>query len=591
MSTRHPDLLIKGGTIVDGTGGERFVGDIAISGGIVTDVHRTATDGSAGIVADAREVIDARGLLVTPGFVDVHTHYDGQATWDEVLNPSTGHGVTTIVTGNCGVGFAPVPKGREQWLIELMEGVEDIPGTALAEGIQWDWETFPQYLDALERRRHSIDIGSQIAHGAVRAFVMGERGARNEPATSDDIAAMGRIVQEAIEAGALGFSTSRTLGHRAMDGEPVPGTFAAEDELFGIGRAMARGGRSVFELAPMGAGGEDLVAPHKEVEWMCRLAAEIGMPVSFALLQIDAAPNLWRELMDASLAATERGAPVYPQVAGRPFGMLVGLQTHHAFKKRPTYMKLASTLAFPALVSRLREPSIRRAILDESDLPRDPSVLFDSMNTAVQAQLHKVYVLGDPPNYEPTREQSVLSLAQARNIDPLELLYDLLLEEDGRALLMLPIFNYFDANLDAVREMFTHPAGVAGLGDGGAHCGMICDASIPTFLLTHWVRDRTRGAKLGLEWVIKKQTADTARLYGLGDRGELTVGKKADLNVIDLANMKLHAPRVAYDLPAGGRRLLQEASGYVATVVSGETIRRDGVDTGARPGSVLRGAR
>jgi N-acyl-D-amino-acid deacylase len=591
MSARHPDILIKGGTVVDGTGGERFAGDIAISGGLVTDVRPTATDGSGGIVADARELIDARGLLVTPGFVDVHTHYDGQATWDELLHPSTGHGVTTIVAGNCGVGFAPVPKGREQWLIELMEGVEDIPGTALAEGIQWDWETFPEYLDALERRRHSIDIGSQIAHGAVRAFVMGERGARNEPASSDDIAAMGRIVQEAIEAGALGFSTSRTLGHRAMDGEPVPGTYAAEDELFGIGRAMARGGRSVFELAPMGAGGEDIVAPHKEVDWMCRLAAEIGMPVSFALLQVDAAPNLWRELMDASLAATERGAPVYPQVAGRPFGMLIGLQTHHAFKKRPTYVKLASSLAFPELVARLREPAVRRAILDEADLAPEPSVLFDSMNRAVQAQLHKLYVLGDPPNYEPTRDQTVLALAKARNADPLELLYDLLLEQDGRALLMLPIFNYFDSNLDAVREMFTHPAGVAGLGDGGAHCGMICDASIPTFLLTHWVRDRTRGDKLALEWVVKKQTSDTARLYGLGDRGVLTVGKKADVNVIDLDNMILHSPRVAYDLPAGGRRLLQEASGYRATIVSGQVIRRDGIDTGARPGSVLRGAR
>ncbi|HUP74791.1 MAG TPA: amidohydrolase family protein [Acidimicrobiales bacterium] len=591
MSTRQPDLLLKGGTVVDGTGRDRFVADIAISGGLVTDVRPTGGDGSGGIDADAREVIDARGLIVTPGFVDVHTHYDGQATWDEVLNPSTGHGVTTIVTGNCGVGFAPVPKGREQWLIELMEGVEDIPGTALAEGIKWDWESFPEYLDALDRRRHSIDIGSQIAHGAVRAFVMGERGARNEPATSDDIAAMGRIVQEAIEAGALGFSTSRTLGHRAIDGEPVPGTFAAEDELFGLGRAMARGGRSVFELAPMGAGGEDLIAPHKEVDWMCRLAGEIAMPVSFALLQVDAAPNLWRELMDASLAATERGAPVYPQVAGRPFGMLVGLETHHAFKKRPTYVKLASELPFIELVAQLREPAVRRAILDEHDLPIDRSVLFDSMTKAIQAQLHKVYVLGSPPNYEPTREQSVLAIAGARNVDPLELLYDLLLEHDGHALLMLPIFNYFDANLDAVREMFTHPAGVAGLGDGGAHCGMICDASIPTFLLTHWVRDRTRGEKLALEWVVKKQTADTARLYGLGDRGVLTAGMKADVNVIDLANMTLHSPRVAHDLPAGGRRLLQEASGYVATIVSGEVIRRNGVDTGARPGSVLRGAR
>jgi N-acyl-D-aspartate/D-glutamate deacylase len=309
------------------------------------------------------------------------------------------------------------------------------------------------------------------------------------------------------------------------------------------------------------------------------------------LLQVDAAPQLWRELMDASLDATERGAPVYPQVAGRPFGMLVGWQTHHAFKKRPTYADLASRLSFDELVARLREPAVRDAILSETDLPPSQGVLFDSMSKAIQLQLHKVYVLGDPPNYEPTREQSVLAVAQARGVDPLALLYDLLLEQDGRALLMLPIFNYFDANLDAVREMFTHPAGVAGLGDGGAHCGMICDASIPTFLLTHWVRDRTRGAKLPLEWVIKKQTADTAHLYGLNDRGVLMPGKKGDVNVIDLANMALLSPRVVHDLPAGGRRLLQHASGYVATIVSGQVIRRNGVDTGARPGTVLRGAR
>jgi N-acyl-D-amino-acid deacylase len=472
-----------------------------------------------------------------------------------------------------------------------MEGVEDIPGTALTEGMQWDWESFPQYLDALDRRRHSIDIGTQIAHGAVRAFVMGERGARNQPASSDDIAAMGRIVQEAIEAGALGFSTSRTLGHRAIDGEPVPGTFAAEEELFGIGRAMARGGRSVFELAPMGAGGEDLIAPHKEVEWMCRLAGEIGMPVSFALLQIDAAPTLWRELMDASLGATERGAPVYPQVAGRPFGMLTGFQTLHAFRKRPTYLRLAQSLPFDELARQLREPQVRTAILDETDTADDRSILFDRMTGAIQASLHKIYVLGSPPDYEPTRDNTVLALAKAKGVDPLTLLYDLYCEQDGRSLLMMPIFNYFDANLDAVREMFTHPAGVAGLGDGGAHCGMICDASIPTFLLTHWVRDRVRGPKLGLEWVVKKQCADTARLYGLNDRGTLTAGMKADINVIDLAALTLHAPRLAHDLPAGGRRLLQDASGYVATIVSGEAIRRNGADTGARPGKVLRGAR
>jgi N-acyl-D-aspartate/D-glutamate deacylase len=578
------DLKITGGTIVDGTGKERFVGDVAVKDGTVVAV-------GANLEGDAAETIDAAGMLVTPGFVDCHTHYDGQVTWDEVLEPSTGHGVTTIVTGNCGVGFAPVRPGTQEWLIQLMEGVEDIPGTALTEGMTWEWETFPEYLDALENRKLAIDVGTQIAHGAVRAYVMGERGARNEPATSDDIAAMARIVREAVEAGALGFSTSRTLGHRAMDGEPVPGTFAAEDELFGIGRAMAKGGRAVFELAPMGAGGEDIVSPHKEVDWMRRLSAEIDLPVSYALLQVDAAPTLWRELMDESLRAHDDGAQLFPQVAGRPFGMLIGFQTHHAFSKRPTFRALAAESgSIEELAAKLREPAVRAKILAEDDLPPEP-VLFDGLNKLVQVATERLYVLGNPPDYEPDRERTVAALAEARGVDPLAMLYDLFLEDDGRALLMLPMFNYSDGNLDAVHDMLTHPAGVMGLSDGGAHCGMICDASIPTFMLTHWGRDRVRGPQLPLEWIIKKQTADTAALFGLGDRGTLEVGKKADLNVIDHAGLALLQARMAHDLPAGGRRLLQEARGYKATIVSGTVTRRDGVDTGARPGRLLRGAR
>jgi N-acyl-D-amino-acid deacylase len=578
------DLKITGGTVVDGTGADRFTGDVAVKDGKIVAV-------GARLDGDAAETIDATGMLVTPGFVDCHTHYDGQVTWDEVLDPSTGHGVTTIVTGNCGVGFAPVRPGAQEWLIQLMEGVEDIPGTALTEGMQWNWETFPQYLDALDERKLSIDVGTQIAHGAVRAYVMGERGARNEPATSDDIAAMARIVQEAVEAGALGFSTSRTLGHRAMDGEPVPGTFAAEDELFGIGRAMAKGGRSVFELAPMGAGGEDILAPHKEVDWMRRLSAEIDMPVSYALLQVDAAPKLWRDLMDESLRAFDDGAQIYPQVAGRPFGMLIGFQTHHAFSKRPTFKAAAAESgSIEDLAAKLREPAVRAQILAEDDLPPEP-VLFDGLNKLIQVATNRLYVLGNPPDYEPGVEKTVAAIAVAQGVDPLGLLYDLFLEEDGRALLMLPMLNYSDGNLDAVHDMLTHPAGVMGLSDGGAHCGMICDASIPTFMLTHWARDRVRGPKLPLEWVIKKQTADTAALFGLGDRGTLEAGKKADLNVIDHRNLALMQARMAHDLPAGGRRLLQEARGYKATIVSGAVTRRDGVDTGARPGQLLRGAR
>ncbi len=579
------DLKIAGGTVVDGTGADRFEGDVAVKDGVIVAVSHGPLEG------EAAETVDATGLLVTPGFVDVHTHYDGQATWDPVLEPSSGHGVTTIVAGNCGVGFAPVRPGSEQWLIGLMEGVEDIPGTALNEGMDWGWETFPQYLDALDRREFAIDVGVQVSHGAVRAYAMGDRGASNEPATPDDIAAMAAIVHEAIAAGALGFSTSRTLGHRAMDGRPVPGTFAAEEELFSLGRAMAAGGRAVFELAPMGASGEDIVAPKKEIDWMCRLADAIGMPVSFALEQVRAAPDLWRELMDESIRATDAGAPVYPQVAARPFGMLLGLPSRHAFLRRPTYRALQARFGRDELPAELAKPEVRAAILAEDDLPPDPSALFEGLSTMMQTSLDHIYALGDPPDYEPTPDRTIAALADADGVDPLEKLYDVMLEHDAQHLLMLPFFNYVDGNHDAIREMLLHPAGVSGLSDGGAHCFLICDASIPTFMLTHWARDRHRGEQLPLEYVVKKQTYDTATLFGLGDRGVIEVGKKADVNVIDFDRLTLHMPRMAYDLPAGGARLLQGASGYVATIVSGQVTRRDGVDTGARPGALIRNAR
>ncbi len=571
------DLKVTGGTVVDGTGGPRYPADVAIADGRIVAVG-PAIDG------EAVETIDASGQLVTPGFVDIHTHYDGQATWDEVLEPSSGHGVTTIVTGNCGVGFAPVRPGTEAWLIQLMEGVEDIPGTALAEGMSWDWETFPQYLDVLEGRRFAIDVGAQVAHGAVRAYVMGERGARNEPATPDDISKMAGIVREAIEAGAFGFSTSRTLGHRAMDGEPVPGTFAAEDELFGLGRAVRDGGGGVFELAPAGAAGEDIVAPHKEVEWMKRLAAETGIPVSFALLQVDAAPGLWREIMDESLDAFNQGARVVPQVAARPFGILIGFGTNHPFANRPTYRRLAAALPPQELPQALTEPDHRAAILAEADIPGARG----GLGSMIPGALERVYVLGEPPDYEPTPERSVAEMARVTGQDPMAVLYDRMCDRDGRGLLMLPFFSYSDGNHDAIREMLTHPAGVAGLGDGGAHCGVICDASMPTYLLTHWARDRTRGPKLDLEWVVRKQTSDTAELYGFTDRGTIALGKRADLNVIDFDRLQLDQPAVVYDLPAGGRRLIQHATGYTATIVNGVITRRDGSDTGARPGRLVR---
>ncbi|WP_326547497.1 amidohydrolase family protein [Mycolicibacterium sp. ND9-15] len=584
------DLKITGGTVVDGTGADRFIADIGVKDGKIVDVRRRGA-GDAPMQGGAAETIDASGKVVAPGFVDIHTHYDGQVSWDSMLEPSSGHGVTTVVTGNCGVGFAPVRPGREEWLIGLMEGVEDIPGTALTEGISWGWESYPEYLDVVDKQQFAIDVGSQIAHGAVRAYAMGERGARNEPASSEDIAAMARLVQDGIEAGALGFSTSRTLGHRAIDGEPVPGTFAAEDELFGLGRAMAAGGRAVFELAPQGVAGEDIIAPKKELEWMKRLAAEIDRPISFGMIQVDAAPDLWREQLDISAEAHAAGSQLYPQIAARPFGMLFGFPGHHAFTHRPTFRRLKAECSREGLAARLADPAVKAAILSEADLPADPSVLFDAMFALVQHSLGRIYSLGDPPDYEPTPDRAVTAIASERGEDPLSTLYDLMLEDDATAMLMLPFYNYFYGNHDAIREMLLHPAGVVGLSDGGAHCGMICDASYPTFLLTHWARDRHRGDKLPLEYVVRKQSHDTAQLFGLSDRGVIEVGKKADLNVIDMDALTLHPARMAYDLPAGGQRLVQGASGYSATVVSGVVTRRDGADTGARPGRLVRGAR
>ena len=576
------DLKISGGLLVDGTGDPPHAADVAVVGDTIVAVGPE-------LPGDAARTIDASGQLVTPGFVDVHTHYDGQATWDDLLEPSSGHGVTTVVMGNCGVGFAPVRPGTEEWLIQLMEGVEDIPGAALSEGIAWGWESFGDYLDALDDRRWAIDVGTQVPHGAVRAYVMGERGARNEPADADESGRMGRIVADAVAAGALGVSTSRTLAHKAMDGEPVPGTFAAEDELFALGRGLRDGGGGVFELAPVGSAGEDIIKPRSEVDWMRRLSAEIGQPVSFALLQVPAAPDLWRELMDVSLRAAEEGAELYPQVAGRPFGLLVGWQTSHPFGLRPTYRSVEQ-LPIEERIERLRDPSVRAAILSEPDGERRGG-MQEGVGVLVAKKLDELYVLGSPPDYEPTPDRSISVIGEARGVGPAEAAYDAFCAEDGRALLMVPLFNYVDGNHDVIREQLTHSRAVMGLSDGGAHCGLICDASMPTTMLSHWTRDRHRGEQLSLEWVVRKQTQDTAALFGLNDRGVVAAGKRADLNVIDHSAINLRTPRLVHDLPAGGRRLLQHADGYTATIVAGEQTRADGVDTGARPGRLVRGRR
>jgi N-acyl-D-aspartate/D-glutamate deacylase len=572
------DLVIRGGTVVDGTGAPGRTADVAISDGMVTEVGRV--DGQA-----ARE-IDADGALVTPGFVDVHTHYDGQATWDPLLSPSCWHGVTTVVMGNCGVGFAPVAADRHDWLIGLMEGVEDIPGAALSEGIRWGWESFPEYLDAIEGQGHVIDIGTQVPHGAVRAFVMGDRGAKNEPATAEDIEAMAAIVRQGIEAGALGFSTSRTLAHRAIDGEPVPGTFAAEDELFGIGSVLGDLGTGVFELAPAGVLGEDVAAPEREVAWMRRLAAATRRPVTFALTQNNADPTAWRRQLVLAAEAAAEGVPLRPQVHGRTVSILLGFSTFHAFNFTSAWGDTGvGLLPWPEQVARTNaEPELRARLVAELAALADDPIIRGFMNPT------RVYLLGDPPDYEPGPERSVAAIARARGADMWDTLMDLLLADDGRELLNSPVLNYTDGSLEPVREMLLHPTTAFGLGDGGAHAGQTCDASTTTFLLSHWARDRAEG-RLPVELSVHKLTQATANLYELGDRGVLAPGFVGDANVIDFDALQLNRPYKVADLPGGASRLLQTADGYTATVKGGEVTFENGEHTGALPGALLRGAR
>lgn len=564
------DLVIRNGKIVDGTGAPAFIGDIAIDRDLIASVGGQAGTG--------RREIDASGLLVTPGFVDIHTHYDGQVTWDPYLSPSSWHGVTTLVMGNCGVGFAPVEPGKQEFLIGLMEGVEDIPGTALAEGIKWSWESFPEYLDAIEKMQRVIDVGAQVPHGAVRAYVMGERGAHNEEATEEDITRMAALVREAIRAGALGFSTSRTMLHRAKNKEVVPGTFASEAELLGIGRALRAAGHGVFEMA------SDMAGPDATMEWMIKLTRETGLPITFAMGQGDQNPDGWRRMLDRVKKYNAEGAHLAPQISPRPTGMLMGLQSSlHPFITHPTYHRELAHLPIDERVAEMRKPEVRARILAEEPGTKDRVTRYLVTNFA------KYFRLGDPPDYEPAPETSIAARAQRAGKSAAELTYELLLERNGREMLYVPFSNYAAYNLDAVREMMTDTTTTLGLSDGGAHCGLICDASMPTYLLTHWVRDRSRGEKLPVEFVVKRQTADTAKLYGLNDRGTLRPGLKADVNTIDLDGLRLHAPEMVFDLPAGGRRLVQRVDGYKHTVVSGKVTYADGQPTGAMPGRLIRG--
>ncbi len=566
------DLVIRNGRVIDGAETPAFVADIAIDGGRITAV---------GVVpGKGRREIDASGRIVTPGWVDIHTHYDGQVTWDPYLSPSSWHGVTTAVMGNCGVGFAPVKRDRHEWLIELMEGVEDIPGSALAEGINWTWETFPEYLDSLDAQARVLDVATQVPHSAVRAYVMGDRGARNEDATPDDIAQMSAIVAEGMAAGALGFSTSRTVVHTTKDGTVMPGTTAAADELLAIGKAMAAVAPGVFEMS------SDMNPADREFEWMRAMSIDTGVTVTYSLLQSPLQPGNWIKLLELTRQARAQGASIAAQIACRPTGLVLGWQsTIHPFVGRQTYRDIAA-LPFEERLEKLKDPAVRAAIL------ADPSKKMGPLGAIMTQGFDRMFRLQQPDgslDYEPRGEDSIKALAEASGQAPDAVVYDMLMENDGRGYIYLPLLNYTEFSFDHIEAMMHDPNTVLSLSDGGAHCGVICDASFPTYMLTHWVRDRKRGPTLPLEKVVSMQTRDTARLYGLNDRGVLAVGMKADLNVIDFERLAIQAPEMVFDLPADGRRMIQRAEGYVATIVSGVVTWENGEATGAMPGKLIRG--
>ena len=581
------DHVIKGGTIVDGTGIPGARGDIGVRDGRIVQVGGSITE-------SATNVIDAEGAIVTPGWVDVHTHYDGQVSWDDEMDPSAGNGVTTVVMGNCGVGFAPVRPGGEKALIELMEGVEDIPGTALYEGIEWGrWETFPEYLDYIAARQYSLDIGAQIAHGSVRYYVMGERGANNEDASAEDIAEMGRLVQQAIEAGAVGFSTSRTIGHRSLWGSPVPGTFAPQEELRAISLAMKAAGKGVFELIPSGTvgklealGGEPF-SPLEDLQLMDQVSRESGRPVTFTLTNPLDYPDMYREMLAQTLEMNASGSQLYPQVSSRPIGLVTGLSGYHAFFRRPTYMRIAD-LPLAERVKEMAKHEVKAAILGEPDVLVDEPGSMANLYVLFQNAAPVIYPLADPVDYEPQMSECLGARAAATGDDIMSVMYDFLLEQDGRV--MGSLMGGLDVHQaqEVVREMLTHPATVTGLSDAGAHVTMICDASMPTTQLTYWTRDRRRGEQIPLEFLVAKQTSRNAALYGFADRGTLAPGLRADINVIDLDGLTVSPPKAFHDLPAGGTRLIQPVRGYVATMVNGVVTRRHDADTGARPGRLVR---
>ena len=560
------DVVIRGGTVVDGTGAAPFLADVGITAGLIAEVGVITGPG-------VRE-IDAHGLLVTPGWVDIHTHYDGQVTWDPTLAPSSWHGVTTAVMGNCGVGFAPVRPGTENFLIELMEGVEDIPGTALAEGIDWRWETFGEYLDVLDATPLSIDVGTQIPHAPVRLYVLGDRCNTDYVPNDEEIAEMAAIVRAGLEAGALGFSTSRTMLHKDLKGVHMPGTFAGSDEMLALGRAMKGLDHGVFQLV------SDHLGEDAEWAWIEQVAQDSGRPVTL----VPTSELAYRDNLIFRLAADagKRGMQMWPQVAGRPTGVLHGLQSsYHLFLTAPTYATEVAGRPLAEQVQLMSDPQRKARILGE----------VTAAGGSVEKRLRFVFPLGEEPDYEPALENSVAGRAAAQGRTGIDLMYDLLVAEEGRELFYQPLALYPDYDLSFFEHAFEHPDAIFGLSDGGAHCGVIADAGMPTFILTHWGRDRHRGKKFPVEYLVRKLSRDTARAYGLTDRGELVPGQLGDVNIIDFDALRLHRPEAVYDLPAGGRRLVQHVDGYRFVLKRGEPIIIDDQLTEARPGRLIRGGR
>lgn len=562
------DLVIRNGNIVDGSGQAMFVGDLAIDGQTITALEPAGQSA----IGPGKQEIDATGLLVTPGFVDVHTHYDGQATWDSLLSPSIFHGVSTVVMGNCGVGFAPVKKADRDWLISLMEGVEDIPGSILSEGIDWQWETFPEFLDTLDSKQHSIDIAAQLPHGALRTYVMGERGGQHESTpTDDEVQTMAQITKEALEAGAIGFSTSRTVNHKSADGEHTPSLTAGASELLGIATGLKDAGQGVIQLI------SDLDDHDAEFDLITQMALQSGRPLSMTLNQIPEKADEWRHTLSKIEQANRDGATIRAQVAPRPVGLLLSLQgTYNPFILCPAYQEIAP-LSLADKINRLNDKQFRQQLLDESQT----HPLFD---------LGNVWEFANPPVYEPDPADSIAAQAEKAGIAGAALALDMMLSDDGCGMLYMPALNFSGQNSDVSGELLTHPLTLPGLGDGGAHVSFIMDASFTTYQLTHWCRDRKRGELIPIEYMIKAQCRDTAEAVGFLDRGLLQPGMKADINIIDFDALSLARPEMVQDLPAGGHRLIQKTDGYRKLIVSGQIVVEDGVPTGAKPGKLVRGA-